>query len=248
MRILLLLCLALPALGLHVEQQIVDGGIATIGGNAHQLSLRVNGLHECGASLISATRAVTSAQCTGQAIGVYSILGGTADRTSTTCATCVVRDLFFLSRHPDFDDNANAGYPSDVSVVGFSDVTLGDNLAAILLAAPGDGDFAGASCTTTGWGESAPADGFPNVLRRAALDVLSNTECEASYTEFAIGASHVCAFGDGLRGICNGDFGGPLDCGDILVGIASWVEASCSTSYPSVYSRVSASYDWILEQ
>jgi hypothetical protein len=248
MRIFLLLCLALPALGLHVEQQIVDGGIATIGGNAHQLSLRVNGLHACGASLISVTRAVTAAQCTGQAIGVYTILGGTADRTSTTCATCVVSDLDYLSRHPNFDDNPATGYQSDVSVIGFVDLPLNDNLVPVLLATPGHGDFVGATCTTTGWGGTDPTDGFPNLMRRAELTVLSNTDCESSYTEFAIGASHVCGFGDGLRGICNGDIGGPLECADILIGVTSWGEATCSPSYPSVFSRVSDSYNWIIEQ
>jgi elastase-2 len=248
MRILLLLCLALPALGKSVNQRIVGGGGATIGGNAHTLSLRIEGVHTCGASLISTTRAVTAGQCAGQPIGVYSILGGTADRTVTNCATCVQRDLNFISINPFYGANPNVGYFNDVAVIGFDTIQVNDNLNSIPLADPDSGDFAGASCVATGWGATEAGGDLDDDLQRGELTVQTNTACEGTWGEGLIGGGHLCAYGAGQVSSCDGDQGGPLECGGELAGIASFHDVDCSPSYPSVYTRVSSYYTWILDQ
>jgi elastase-2 len=246
MRILLFLCLALPAFGGHVQQHIVGGIGALISGYPYQLSLRENGLHTCGASLISTTRAVTSAQCAGSPIGVYSVLGGTADRTDTNCATCVLRNLNFISIHPFYQPNG--GFFNDAAVIGFTDVTFNDNFNSIILATNEGGDFAGASCTITGWGATSSGGGIEDTLSRADVTVMTNTDCEGTHGQGLIGAPHICAFGGG-GSACTGDRGGPLVCGgDTLAGIISWWEDTCSPSYPTVSARVSVLYTWIISQ
>jgi len=54
------------ALGRQISQFIVGGSNANIANHPHQLSLRTSS-HICGASLMSATRAVTAAHCIGGA-------------------------------------------------------------------------------------------------------------------------------------------------------------------------------------
>jgi len=242
------LCLALPALGKSVEQRIVGGGGATIGGNPHTLSLRAEGVHICGASLISTTRAVTAGQCAAQPIGVYSILGGTADRTVTNCATCVLRDLNFIAINPFYAENPNVGYFNDVAVLGFETIQPNENLDTIILADPDSGDFAGDSCVATGWGSTVAGGAHDDDLQRGELTVQTNTACEGTWGEGLIGGGQVCAYGAGQVSSCDGDQGGPLECGGELAGIASFHDVDCSASYPSVYTRVSAYYTWILDR
>jgi secreted trypsin-like serine protease len=246
MRILLFLCLALPAFGAHVQQHIVGGIGAFIGSYPFQLSLREDGVHTCGASLISTTRALTSAQCAGSAIGVYSLLGGTSDRTDTNCPTCVLRNLNLISINPFYEPNG--GFPFDFAVLGFTDVTFNDNFNAVILATNEGGDFAGAGCTITGWGETRFGGGLEDTLVRADVTVMTNTDCEGTHGQGAIAASHICAFG-GDGSACTGDRGGPLVCGgDTLAGVISWWEDTCSSSYPTVSARVSVAYLWIVAQ
>ena len=58
------------ALARETGQQIIGGTNANIANYPYQLSLRTSA-HICGASLISATRAVTAAHCIGLAALVY---------------------------------------------------------------------------------------------------------------------------------------------------------------------------------
>jgi len=244
--LLLLLCLAVPALCADVQQHVVGGSDTTIGNYPHQLSLRVTGSHSCGASLIGATRAVTAAHCTGSAIGVYTILGGTTDRTDTNCATCVLRDLNFLNRHPGYDENGN-GFPNDVAVIGFAAVSTNNNLQTIALATPSDGSFAGNRCDITGWGKTSAVSGLPNTLQLAAVTVMTNVDCSGSWGAASINDGHICIT-DSDSGSCNGDSGGPLECGNKLAGATSWGVANCDPAYPSVYTRISFFYSWIIAQ
>jgi len=244
--LLLLLCLAVPALCADVQQHVVGGSDTTIGNYPHQLSLRVTGSHSCGASLIGATRAVTAAHCTGSAIGVYSVLGGTTDRTVTNCATCVLRDLNFLNRHPGYDGNAN-GFPNDVAVIGFAAVSTNNNLQTIALATSSSGSFAGDSCVITGWGQTASIGGIPEILQQATMTVLTNADCIGTWGALSINDGHICVSAPG-RSACSGDSGGPLECGNILAGATSWGQSACDPSYPSVYTRISFFYAWIIAQ
>lgn len=58
----------------------------------------------------------------------------------------------------------------------------------------------------------------------------------------------LCA-GQGGRGICKGDGGGPLVCNEsgkwVLRGIASWTHPYCYTSYYSVFTRFSRFVGWM---
>jgi secreted trypsin-like serine protease len=248
MKFLLLLCLALPALGKGVDQRIIGGSGATIGNNPHQLSLRVNGVHTCGASLISSTRAVTAGQCAGQPIGVYSLLGGTADRTVTNCATCVLTDLTSIALHPSYSEDPNIGYRNDIAVLGFDPVAFNSNLNSITLATDDGGDLTGSECVATGWGLSEIDGDFEEILQQGDFTFLSNTDCEGTWGQGQIGNGHLCGYGAGQTATCNGDEGGPLVCGDELAGVASWHDEDCSVSWRSVFTRIPEYYDWINEQ
>jgi secreted trypsin-like serine protease len=248
MQLLFLLCLAFPAAwGRQISSFVVGGYDTTIGQWPHQLSLRVTGSHSCGASLISSTRAVCAAHCAGSALAAYSILGGSTDRTVTNCATCELWNPSAFDRHPDFVNNGNLGFPNDVSVLSFSAVQTNANLQPISVATAAAGDFAGDRCTITGWGKTSAVSGLPAILQAADMTVMTNTACALQWSSTQINNGHICVTAPS-SGACNGDSGGPLVCGNLLAGATSWGVSSCSPSYPSVYTRLSYFYSWIMAQ
>jgi len=242
MRLLLLCCLLPVALGRQIGSFIVGGSNANIANHPHQLSLRTSS-HICGASLFSATRAVTAAHCIGSAASSYSVLGGTTDRTITNCGTCALRTCNLATRHPNYNGNAN-GYPNDVAVLGFSSIATNANINYITLAS--SGDFAGASCVISGWGLTQAGGSVPTILQQATFTVLTNAACSNTWGT-SINAGHICISAPSASA-CNGDSGGPLVCSSQLAGATSWGQSSCSPSYPSVYTRITYFRSWIIAQ
>jgi secreted trypsin-like serine protease len=242
-----LLCLALPALGANVQQHIVGGSETTIGQHPHQLSLRANGIHRCGASLIGDTRAVTAAHCVGSAIGTYVIWGGTTDRTATNCGNCINRDLNLLTRHPNYAPTPEGYYTSDIAVIGFLAVLLNIDLQPIALATPSDGLFAGEICTITGWGSISATAPNPDILHEAQLTVLTEIACENTWGQLPVDDDHICGY-DALMSACTGDEGGPMVCNNLLAGALSWTDPSCDPNFPSVYTRIDYFQEWIILQ
>lgn len=110
----------------------------------------------------------------------------------------------------------------------------------------------------SGWGkEDANNAGNSNWLLKANQSYVTNDECDQKYKAIyqrvlknGIIESQLCAF-DPLENAdaCQGDSGGPLqvkleDYRYYVVGVTSF-GASCGTSFPGIYSRVSEFLDWI---
>lgn len=243
MKILFLLCLALPAFADDINSNVVGGGNANIANYPHQISLRVNNSHSCGACLISGTKGVTAAHCGGGALGTYSALTGTTDRTVTGCATCALRSLTSFVRHPNY--SSGGGYPNDVSTIRFANIGTNANTGYIGMATTTDSNFAGLRCTITGWGRTniGTSGGLPNTLQVGTMTVLTNAACANTWGNSII-ASHICV-SDPSVSSCNGDSGGPLVCSGRLAGVTSWGNATCNPNQPSIYTRISSHRAWI---
>jgi len=244
MKFLLLICLVVPVFCDNINQNVVGGSNANIANWPHQMSLRVSNSHSCGASLISGTKAVTAAHCGGGAIGTYSVLTGTTDRTVTTCGTCALRSLTSFVRHASFVNNGNQGYPNDIATLRFSNIPTNGNTGYIGMAASNAGNYAGQSCTITGWGRTSATSAIPVTLQQGTMTVLSNADCSSAWSAAQINNGHICVRAPSVSA-CSGDSGGPLVCGGTLVGATSWGQAQCNPSFPSVYSRVSFFRAWI---
>jgi len=244
MRVLLLLCLALPALCDEINSNVVGGSNANIANYPHQISLRVTNSHSCGASLVSGTKAVTAAHCGGGALTTYSTLTGTTDRTVTTCATCALRTLTGFTRHAGFINNGAQGYPNDIATLNFANVPTNANTGYITMAAASAGNYAGNSCTITGWGRTSATSALPVTLQQGTMTVLTNAACTTAWSAAQINNGHICVQAATVSA-CSGDSGGPLVCGGVLVGATSWGQAQCNPSFPSVYSRISFFRGWI---
>ncbi|XP_005403508.1 PREDICTED: chymotrypsinogen B-like isoform X2 [Chinchilla lanigera] len=108
----------------------------------------------------------------------------------------------------------------------------------------------GTPCVTTGWGMTRfnPPE-TPSKLQQAVLPLLSTDDCK-NYWGDLVTEKIICAGANGVSS-CTGDSGGPLVCqmdgAWTLVGIVSWGSDTCSTSLPTVYTRITALLPWVLE-
>jgi hypothetical protein len=159
----------------------------------------------------------------------------------------VLRDLNMFSRHPDYVESGVLGYPNDIAVLGFVAVSYNSNLQPISLSTSADGNYAGDLCTITGWGLLSGGGVLPITLQQATMTVMTNAACGGVWGSGSINDGHICLT-DATSASCSGDSGGPLECRGKLAGATSWGHANCLASYPSVYSRISYFYGWIIIQ
>jgi len=224
-----------------------DPGVAIINGTPaqrcqwpHQLGMCSGGNcrgSTCGASLVSATWAVTATHCLDGTVGVPPQIstvtlfggdiraGGGERRVSSR-----------LIRHPRFD----------LALVQISQPFRLNNCLNVARLPSGPVQT-GAQCWITGWGRTNANGGGSNVLMQAQTSVVSLQQCRSVFGSrpgFTIGPfeSDVCVGGRGTSA-CFGDSGGPLICNGALYGATSWGPGSCNGL--TIYAGTWGNIDWI---
>jgi secreted trypsin-like serine protease len=245
MKVLLLLCLVVSASCQEIGSRVVGGSNTNIANYPWQASFRVNNSHSCGASIVSSMKGITAGHCVGGTTASYSFLVGTTDRTSTSCGTCQLRTLNGQTRHPNYSGSGAQGYPNDVATIRWaSGIATNANIGYANLAPSNAGTYAGQSCQITGWGRTCGSCGLPNTLQVGTMTVLTNADCASRWSSAQVNNGHICVLAPTV-GACNGDSGGPLQCGGVQTGLTSWGSSGCNVSLPSVYTRISFFRTWI---
>ncbi|KAJ0064487.1 hypothetical protein NL108_006956 [Boleophthalmus pectinirostris] len=132
-------------------------------------------------------------------------------------------------------------------------VTFSDTIQPACLPPAGAVLPDGAPCFVTGWGRLTTMGPGAVILQQALLPVVSFEICsQDDWWSFLLTRDMVCAGGDGVKGSCMGDSGGPLNCqgsdGSWEVhGVVSFGSGQgCNVvQKPSVFTRVSAYNAWI---
>ncbi|KAL6253693.1 hypothetical protein P5V15_011804 [Pogonomyrmex californicus] len=214
---------------------IVGGQRASPGQFPHQCSLRYNGQHVCGCSIIGPDKILTACHCVKGiasppynnykvATGTISISGGQIHNVQS--ATC----------HPNYMEGVQYAWANDVAVIRLKQpMTFNQYQSPIKLAqsqpAPGT------RCTLSGWGLTR-ANGSPSpTLLFMNQNALALSECQSYHRGMPLGSSHLCMLDKRGVGACQGDSGGPLICNGVQCGITSWV-APCAQGVPDAYSNV----------
>jgi len=250
MDVLFILCLTFAAAvgGASPAKRVVGGMDAMEGQFPFVLSLRFNEVHSCGATLMGATRAVTVAHCVSGVISTYTVLAGAVDRSVAECDTCVFRNVSDVSRHPNFANNPNVGFPNDVAVLTFdAAIEQNVNIVYAALAAPADGTYNGSTCVIAGWGRTEPAGNLPQILQYGEVTVISTSKCTEIWGSSRIYTGHICAVSSAISP-CTGDDGSPLVCNGKVAGVHSWGDGQCTIANPNVNSRISYYRTWIEQQ
>ncbi|XP_058063058.1 trypsin alpha-3-like [Anopheles bellator] len=212
--------------------RIVGGSVVPISQFPYQLSLRQNGNHICGASVISGNWALSAAHCTFPMPNVNSITfrGGSASRT----AGGLIFQAAQIINHPQYNSN---NLNNDVCVIRITTSFTGANIASIRLIANGGSFGAGTNSVVSGWGLTAPGGSLPVDLRAVNIPVVAQATCSSQWGAGRITAAMVCAGATG-RDSCNGDSGGPLVASGQQFGVVSWGAVQCGGPLPGVYANV----------
>ena len=234
----LLVCLAAVAFGFP-ETQIVGGRDASSGMFPYQVSLRQNGRHFCGGSIISNRHILTAAHCV-QGLNnpkIVSIHAGTNQLNSAGATYGVER----IVAHAGYNANSLV---NDVALIRVNKNIAFNNLVKAVKLASG-GSYDGSNSVLSGWGLLRAGGSLPNNLQYINLRIQNLAQCKQVHRNVI--DSHICTFTKYGEGACNGDSGGPLVVNGVQVGVVSF-GIPCGVGKPDVYTRVSSFGPWIRQQ
>ncbi|XP_049771181.1 mite allergen Der f 3-like [Schistocerca cancellata] len=228
------------------QGRIVNGVEAAPGEFPHQVSLRANGYHQCGASILNQYWVVTAAHCV-DVPNTYDVLAGTNIVTDGGTKHSVTD----ITSHRDYDPNDS--WINDIAVLKVSPPFSIDGVTVAPIQLPEQGEQVpdGANVTVIGWGDLWYHGLSPIELRKVDLQIVNQEECEAVWNSqgYAVHPTQICTarFEDVNYDSCKGDSGGPLLYEGKIVGMVSWSYECAAPPYPSVGTRVSSYVDWIID-
>lgn len=214
------------------EGRIVGGYTAQEGQFPHQVSLRMNGNHFCGGSLIASNWVLTAAHCLADLPpGQFSVAMGSVHLTRQQ-QVGVAGAWYHAQFNPQVLHN-------DIGLVKLAQPAVG-NVAIISL---GDA-AAGSTLTLSGWGlTSYPGSNLPENLQYIQLTAIDSSSCSSLWGG-GIDNTQICTSSPPGQGACQGDSGGPLIYNNQQVGIVSFGQP-CAQGAPDVFTRAIKFQNWI---
>ncbi|XP_077267757.1 chymotrypsin-1-like [Temnothorax americanus] len=238
--VLIVACLAVAAYG-YPNIHIVGGSDAPPGKFPYQVSLRKNGRHSCGGSIINKYTILTAAHC----ITSYRNNPGALRSLTVHAGTNLLSESGSVYRvkqaipHSNFD---SMGLSNDIGVLILTTPIEYTQYIQPIPLATSDIAPEGSSCTLSGWGRTSLNGRVPNNLQEIELSVHSQAKCRQRHGNVL--SSHICTLTRAGEGACHGDSGGPLVARGVQIGVVSF-GLPCARGSPDVFTRVSSFTTWI---
>ncbi|XP_006983870.1 transmembrane protease serine 11B-like protein isoform X1 [Peromyscus maniculatus bairdii] len=227
--------------------RIKGGSTAQKGEWPWQASLRVNGRHYCGASLIGARFLLTAAHCLQRTNNPKNLTISFGTEVSPPYMQHYVQEVIIHENYVKGDHH------DDIAVIVLTERVLFKNDVhrvclpeATQVFPPGEG------VVVTGWGALSHSGESPLLLQKASVKIIDTNTCNAeeAYNGRILDTMLCAGYMEGNIDACQGDSGGPLVHPNsrgiwYLVGIVSWGHECGKINKPGVYMRVTAYRDWI---
>lgn len=228
--------LAVPMTG-----RIVGGENADIRQYPHQISMRYNGRHRCGGSILASNIIVSAAHCVVELENAsnLSIVAGST-RISQKAQELPVLKFIVHEKYRTLNND------NDVTILVLNgDFVFNEYVQPIELAT--ERPAAGSVVTVTGWGTLSRGGSSPDVLQQVNVNVVDNSQCKKAYSLMLTSRMICAAVEGGGKDACQGDSGGPLVYNNQLLGIVSWGWGCAKSSSPGIYASVPELREWILQ-
>ncbi|XP_055337822.1 chymotrypsinogen A-like isoform X2 [Paramacrobiotus metropolitanus] len=231
--------------------RIINGNPAPAHEFKFIVSLRKNGQHICGGSLLADYKSViTAAHCVYKygfktPASILTVAVGIRRRSGVDASH--VLQVGRVSVHPSYDEDS---IRNDIAILHLSQSAAGISQVATVKLPPANREPAvGTLLHTAGWGATAtglyPGTGAETLLK-TTLKVVDRQRCSRVFG--SVPESQICTEND-RSGTCSGDSGGPLvnrrGDGDYLVGLTSYGVNGCTLGTADAFTKVSHYSDWI---
>ncbi|XP_055918593.1 ovochymase-1-like [Eupeodes corollae] len=232
-----------------LKGRIVGGVPVSINEFPHQVSLRANGKHLCGATIISNNTILTAAHCTIR----FEAQNLTITHGSTRANNGTIHQVKeIILTNPPYNKTT---LENDISILKITPPIIFSNKSQAIKLSTDTGHLVeGSEVVISGWGkqnETEPTnlDFGARSLKAVTLKISNFDKCKEIYsTEFDVNIDGrmICAAARG-RDSCKGDSGGPLIDKKTrqLVAILSFGNGCARENYPGVYTRVLNHLDFI---
>jgi secreted trypsin-like serine protease len=211
------------------------------------VSVKHNGFHVCGGTLISNRHVLTAARCFNSLDArEFQVQVGSIRKSYEA----IFIDVRRITQHRDFDKSL---FRSDIAILELSEAV--EYLQPATLVFSQDEPAEGSPMTILGWGSTYrfPPQ-YPETLQVTTVEISSQKSCQRAYSsthaEGSITDEDFCSDAAGaMTTACSGDAGGPgiMD-GNIVVGIISYDSGCSRPGHPTLYTRVNAYEGFIMEQ
>ncbi|XP_078141870.1 transmembrane protease serine 9 [Centroberyx gerrardi] len=237
-------CGVRPALGSH---RIVGGVTARRGEWPWIGSLQYQRLHRCGATLIHSKWLLTAAHCfkSDASPSSWSVSLGSVLRSGVGALVIPIQRVIL---HPAFNGTS---MDNDVALLELAvPAPRSYTIQSVCLPSPVHRFLKNAECYITGWGSMREGGSLTNLLQKAAVNIIDQTDCQQSYGNVLTPSMMCAGYMEGGRDTCLGDSGGPLTCRQLsgqwfVAGVTSWGHGCGRMGYPGVYTRVTTVREWI---
>lgn len=206
------------------------------------VSLKWNGQHYCGGSLVSSKWIVTAAHCLSDSSG-NPYVAESGDTVGVGNYNVTQTTNYSVKRfivHPQYNSTT---FDNDIGLIELNNEVR--SIAPIVYDTS-DTFTTGTQTKIAGWGTMHEGSYDPSdSLMEALTPLVDYNRCNASY-DGALTNNMICAgYFTSTRDSCQGDSGGPLMIDGKLVGIVSWGIGCARDDYPGVYTKVKNYIKWI---
>ncbi|XP_028642641.1 transmembrane protease serine 11B [Grammomys surdaster] len=227
--------------------RITGGSTAHKGEWPWQASLRVDGRHYCGASLIGERFLLTAAHCFQRTNNPKNLTVSFGTRVTPAYMQHSVQEIII------HEDYVKGEHHDDVAVIKLTEkVSFRNDVHRVCLPEATQSFPPGEGVVVTGWGSLSYNGKSPLLLQKASVKIIDTNTCnsEEAYGGRILDTMLCAGYLEGNIDACQGDSGGPLvhpNSRDIwyLAGIVSWGHECGRVNKPGVYMRVTSYRDWI---